>query len=458
MAKLIPVPKLGQSEETVSIVKWHKSEGDEIRKGDVLFEVETDKSVLEVESQFEGTLLKIVLPAGEEVPVMSVAAVVGKPGEDIPPIEQPKPAAAEKPARAPKAAAQQQDVAEPKGAGRAPGPPSPAAPPAPAVAAPIEPPAPRRKALSPRARKFASDYLIDAADVPGTGPGGRVVERDVKAYLEDTGYFERKITPAAHNVAAALGLRIFDIRPTGVTGRITVSDVRRAQAEQPQVMPKIRQTIARRLQLSKQTIPHFYVTVNVDMTDLIQYRQSLKETGYTTSINDFVAKAVALALCEFPAANSCTEDGVHLKWNSEVNLGIAVNIEGGLVVPVLRNADRMTLDELHDAAKELAGKARSGKLTPADMEGGTFTLSNMGMLKVDNFAAIINPGESSLLAVASAAPAAVVNADREVTVRDMMKITLSADHRVVDGAVAAGFVNAVKNKLEDIELWKQEIG
>lgn len=448
MAKLIPVPKLGQSEETVTIVQWHKAEGDEVKKGDVLFEVETDKSVLEVESQFEGTLLKLVLEAGKEVPVMSVAAVIGKPGEAIPPIEQPT--AAPAPA-APQASA----PAAPKAAAS-----PPAAPAVPqTVAAPV--PAtvaatPQRKAISPRARKFAGDFLIDLNDVPGTGPGDRVVERDVKAYLETSGYYDRKITPAAQNLARELGLSLLSLTPTGATGRVTISDVRRAEAEMPKAMSKMRQTIARRLQQSKQTMPHFYATVSVDMTDLIEFRKGLKEKGYTVSINDFVAKAVALTLVEFPEVNSTT-DGLTASWNSHVNVGIAVSIDNGLVVPVVRDADEMPLDELHAVVRELADKARSGKMTPEDMSGGTFTISNMGMLGVENFAAIINPGESAILAVASAMPVPVVNEDREVVVRDMMKITVSVDHRLVDGATSVAFVNAVKAKLECVELWEEEI-
>jgi pyruvate dehydrogenase E2 component (dihydrolipoamide acetyltransferase) len=223
-------------------------------------------------------------------------------------------------------------------------------------------------------------------------------------------------------------------------------------------MTKIRRTIARRLQHSKQTLPHFYVGVDVDMTGLVELRKKLKSEGYALTVNDFIAKAVSLTLAEFPAVNSSTEDGVHVAWHSNVNLGIAVSIDAGLVVPVLRNADRMSLDELHDVARELAEKAREGKLTPAEMEGGTFTLSNMGMLKVDEFIAIINPGEGAILAVSTAKPTAVVNDEREIVVRDVMRMTLSADHRIIDGALGALFVNAVKSKLEDVGLWEQELG
>ncbi|NOY79923.1 MAG: 2-oxo acid dehydrogenase subunit E2 [Kiritimatiellaeota bacterium] len=455
MATLVPIPKLGQSEETVSIVKWHKAEGDTVAKGDVLFEVETDKAVLEVESQFEGTLLKIAVPEGREVPVMTVAAVLGEPGEAIPPIPPPpKPESGEKkpgvpaPSPAPSAATRKPSAA--------PLAPSAAAAPASGAVLPAGPP--KRKTISPRARKFAEGFLIRVEDVSGTGPGGRVVQRDVEAYLERIGYFARKITPAARNLAARLGLGITEIEATGMSGRITVADVRRAELDRPKPMSRIRQIIARRLQQAKQTIPHFYVTVSVDMTTLVNYRRKLRSAGYPLSLNDFVIKAVAAALSEHPALESHTDDGVHVRRSTHVNIGLAVSIENGLVVPVLHRADRMELDELHDAVKELADKARTGKLTPEEMSGGVFTVSNMGMLNVENFAAIINPGESGILAVSSVQPVPVADPERNVVVRDMMKITLSADHRVVDGAEGAAFVNTVRRYLEDSTFWEQLTG
>ena len=284
------------------------------------------------------------------------------------------------------------------------------------------------------------------------------MERDVEAYLDDSGYRTTRITPAALNLARDHGLLLLDLDATGTTGRITVADVRRAIAEQPKTMSKMRQVIARRLLEAKQTIPHFYVGLSVDMTDLGAYRKALKDAGYPLSVNDFVVKAVAEALREFPAVNSVVVNGTSVRWNSRISVGVAVSVDAGLVVPVLRDTDRMAMDELHEATAELVDKARSGKLAPEDMQGGTFTVSNMGMMGVEEFAAIINPGESAILAVASMMPAAVVNEAREIVVRDMMKITLSADHRVVDGAQGAAFVNAVKDRLEDVEFWRQEIG
>jgi pyruvate dehydrogenase E2 component (dihydrolipoamide acetyltransferase) len=461
MATQVPIPKLGQSEETVSIVKWHKAEGDTVAKGDVLFEVETDKAVLEVESQFEGTLLKVVIPEGKEVPVMSIAAVLGDPGEDIPAIEQPKPATAEKPVEKSAPAPAKKPGIETKKTTPAPAQPTaPVATHQPAPVAPAPQPAkPDWHPVSPRAKKFAKDYLIDLDQVTGTGPNGRVVERDVMAYLDEIDYASHKITPTAKSMAQQIGLPITELQATGKSGRITVADVKKAEAQQPKPMSKMRQVIARRLQQSKQQIPHFYVTVSVDMTDLSAYRKTLKKSGFTLSFNDFILKASALTLAEFPDVNSVvSDDNQTVRWSADINVGMAVSVDQGLVVPVIRDTDKLDMDELHDVARELATKARDGKLTPDEMKGGTFTVSNMGMLQVDEFSAIINPGESAILAVSGIFPTPIVDDDRNIVVRDMMKITLSADHRVVDGAMAAQFCRAIKSKLENLELWQSQTG
>ncbi|HBC85705.1 MAG TPA: 2-oxo acid dehydrogenase subunit E2 [Lentisphaeria bacterium] len=445
MSILVPIPKLGQSEETVKIEKWRVKEGDKIKKGDILFEVETDKAVLEVESQFEGTLLKIIIPAGKEVPVMATCAVIGNPGEEIPKIETPKApekkVEAKKPAPAApsvKSAAtsavqqvQQQVYSAP--------------------AAPAFKPKP-----SPRARKFAADYLIALDKVTGTGGDvGRVTEADVRKYLESSGYLKKLITPTAFNLAKKEKLELLAIEGSGDNGRVTLADVKSAASEKPREFSNMRKIIARRLTESKQRIPHFYVTVSIDMTEVVKKRQALKEQGINLSVNVFIIKAVALALKEFPMMNA-ESDGITAKYKSKVNIGIAVSLESGLVVPVIRNADKKALDEIQSEVANFAEKARTGKLQPEEMKGGTFTISNMGMLNVENFSAIINPGESAILAVSSAMPTPVVR-DGQVVVRDMMKVTVSADHRVVDGSDGAKFVNALRMKLESTEFLNREI-
>jgi len=221
------------------------------------------------------------------------------------------------------------------------------------------------------------------------------------------------------------------------------------------MMSKMRQVIAQRLTASFTSTPHFYVTVAVDMTDLQEWRKILKQADKPFTVTDFILKAVALALVEFPALNSST-DGRTTRWHSRVHLGMAVSIAEGLVVPVIRNAHELSIAELHERAAGFALKARDGKLTPDEMTGSTFTISNMGMLDVEHFTAIINPGESAILAVASTRPTPVVR-DGKIEIRAIMKITLSSDHRLVDGACAARFVNRVKSMLEDLELWKSMI-
>jgi pyruvate dehydrogenase E2 component (dihydrolipoyllysine-residue acetyltransferase) len=454
MATLVPIPKLGQSEETVIIDSWRAKEGDVIKKGDILFEVETDKAVLEVESQFEGTLLKIIVPAGKEVPVMITACVLGKIGEEIPKVVEapaapaaPVKAAAPAPKAAAPAVAPTQTSTGQVQKANVPFEPTSAFASAPVVHTPNP---------SPRSRKFAQDFLIDLDKVNGTGGTvGRVNEGDVKNYLETSGYYDKKITPSAFNLAKKEDLELIVIDGSGENGRITLADVKDAVDEKPQEMNAMRRIIAERLTESKQTIPHFYVTVSIDMTDLMAKRKKLKEDDINLSVNVFIVKAAAMTLKEFPYVNAAVK-GNSIVRKSKVNVGVAVSVDNGLVVPVVKNTDRKALDEIQAEVAELAEKARTNKLGADDMKGGSFTISNMGMLNVESFGAIINPGEAAILAVASCVPTPVV-IDGEIVVRNIMKVTLSADHRVVDGAMGAEFINAFKNKLEDIELWDNMI-
>jgi pyruvate dehydrogenase E2 component (dihydrolipoamide acetyltransferase) len=306
--------------------------------------------------------------------------------------------------------------------------------------------------ISPRAAILAKRCVIDPSPIKGSGPQGRVVERDVKQYLESRGYNQLRVSPAAKELARKEGVDLLNVVPSD-GGRIAIADVQRAIAEKPKPMSKMRQIIAQRLTQSIVTQPHFYATVSVDMTDLIAYRNQLKAAGAPYTVTDFISQAVVLSLQEFPVVNSST-DGRATRWHGHVNLGLAVSIEGGLVVPVIRNAEQLTLMEICTTAKQLAEKARAGKLTPDEMSGGTFTISNMGMMNVENFHAIINTGEGAILAVASTMKQPVVRDDK-IVIRQIMKMTISVDHRLIDGAVGVQFANAVKQKLEDIELWKR---
>ena len=447
MATPIIMPKFGQMTEESAIVEWLKKEGDKIAKGDILFTVETDKSVMDVEAFEAGTLLKIVVKPGVSVPVQSMVGFLGQPGDAIPEVTAPAPAPR------PQAEVGRAVPSAPAAPGQPSNQPPLQAAVAPTIQQSIHPPIqPALFRISPRAAALARDCVIDPSRITGSGPGGRVVEKDVKAYLEAKGYSQLRISPAAKQLAAKEKLDVLAIQGTADSGRISVADVERTLAEKPKPMSKMRQIIAQRLTQSVVTAPHFFVTVEVDMTDLVKFRAQLKEKGAPYTVTDFISQAVVLTLKEFPAVNSAT-DGKTTRWNSHVHLGVAVSLEQGLVVPVIRNADELTMAELNVRAKELAEKARTGKLAPDEMSGSTFTISNMGMLDVENFTAIINPGESAILAVSSTLKKAVVRDDK-VVVRSIMKVTLSSDHRIIDGAMAARFSNAVKQKLEDIELWK----
>lgn len=441
MATPIIMPKFGQMTEESTIQEWLKKEGDVIAKGDTLFTVETDKSVMEVESFAEGTLIKIAVKAGVSVPVQSVVGFLGTPGEAIPDVTPPVvPVSKSTAPAAPLSAAK---VVEPA---------RPVAPTAntPVAAATPFGAAPAVKRVSPRAAALARRSAIDPAPIMGTGPNGRVVEKDVAAYLEAKGYANLRVTAAAKALAVENKIDLLAI--STADGRIGVADVERAMAERPVAMSKMRQIIAQRLSQSVITAPHFFVTVEVDMSDLIALRAKLKANGATYSITDFISQAAVLTLLDIPQVNSST-DGLSTRWNSHVHLGLAVSLDQGLVVPVVRNAEELTLAELSAQSKALFDKARSGRLAPDEMSGSTFTISNMGMLDVENFTAIINPGESAILAVSSTIEKPVVRSG-QIVIRPIMKMTLSSDHRLIDGALAAKFVNALKKRIEDIEQWR----
>ena len=442
MVRPITMPKLGQSEEEVTLLRWIKKEGDPVAKGDILFEIETEKAVLEVESFFEGTLLKIVVPEGGTVPVQSVVGFIGEPGEPVPEaaMRSVRPQKAEPGRGAP--------VSAPL-AGKG----GHIEPPLHAAVPPHHVEGPESFRISPRAAHLARESGIDPRPIRGRGPEGRIVERDVRAYLEAKGYDRLRITPTARKLATSENIDVLALPVPGDAPRIRRAHVERAIAERPKPMSRMRQVIAARVAQSAATAPHFFVTVSVDLTELSALREELKAEGRAYTVTDFILKAAALALVEFPDVNSTT-DGKNVWWHSKVHLGLVVSLEQGLVVPVIRNADDLTLEQIHHRAAELTEKARAGKLTPEEMSGSTFTVSNMGMLDVENFTAIINPEESAILAVSSAMQQPVVKND-QVVIRSMMKMTLSCDHRIIDGALAARFINAIKRRLEETSLWKR---
>ena len=403
MPHAVRMPKPGQMTEECVLTLWLKDEGDAVAKGDVLFEIETDKSTMEVESFHDGVVLRRLVAEGETVPVNAICAWIGAFGETVPDETVPDETVP--------------DVAKPESAGAAV-----------VEVTPVEASdiagaaAHERLAISPRASRLAAEAGLDPRSVVGTGPDGRIVERDV---------------------AAAIAAP----RPAAMTG----DDGEAA----PRPLSRIRQVIADRLTLSATTIPAFTVTVAADVTRLLALRDELREAGTRLTVTDFVLAATAQTLAELPDVNSRT-DGRSVWVRRRVHLGVAVALPAGLVVAVIRDADRLGLLELHDRAADRIAAARAGTLAVDDMSGSTFTVSNLGMFGVDAFSAIINPGESAILAVAGAIPTAVAFGDG-IAVRTIMKLTLSADHRLVDGELGARFLNAIRRRLEDPAALRREL-
>ena len=419
MAEIVRMPKLSDTMTEAVVAEWHKNVGDQVESGEVLAEIETDKATMEFESFQDGVLLHIGVDKGATAAVDSILAILGEAGEDVsgllaaeaeapaPAAPSPEPAPAPAPAPAPVEAAP------------APAPaPAPVVAPAPAVApaAKVAAPAPSANGkikASPLAARLAAERGIDLGRVTGTGEGGRIVKRDIEGYVP---------APAASGLGAVESSTDFPVT-------------------------QMRKTIARRLAESKFTAPHFYLKLSVDMGAAVEARMAINEQeGVKVSFNDMVVKAVSLALKKHPAVNSAWMD-THIRQNDHVHIGVAVAVEDGLLVPVVRHADRKSLTEIGAEVKDYAGKAREKKLQPSDWEGNTFTISNLGMFGIEDFTAIINPPDACILAVGGISDVPVVK-DGAVVPGKVMKLTLSCDHRVVDGATGAAFLQEVKSLLE----------
>jgi pyruvate dehydrogenase E2 component (dihydrolipoamide acetyltransferase) len=457
----VVMPKLGDTMEEGKILNWLKQEGDQVAKGDPLAEIETEKVTIPVESFAEGVLRKILVPAGETVPVGTPIALTGTADEPLPAeatqAEAPAAAAptAATPATAPEpggqagAAPEQlapqpitQPATEPQRVGAQPAASAVAsaqtgAPPAPPVEQPVEQPVEHdgRVFVSPIARRIAQEHHLDLRQIQGTGPGGRIIREDVELALSRQG----AQAPAA---------------PAAVTPPAPpVPPAAPGEAVQAVPLSQMRKTIARRLQQSMQAAPHFYVTMSVDATKLGAFRTQVNDYAATlpepikVSVNDLIVKGVATTLARMPQVN-VSFDGERLLFKKQINVGVAVALEQGLIVPVLRDADKRGVLEIARESRRLVDAARTGKLRPEEFQGGTFSVSNLGMYDVDEFTAIINPPESAILAVGAIIPTPVVR-DGQVVVRDVMKLTLSVDHRALDGATAARFLQELKRLLEE---------
>ena len=406
MAIKIEMPKLSDTMEEGVISKWNVNEGDTVAAGDIIAEVDTDKATMDVEVFDGGTILKIMVGEGDSVPLGGIMAIIGEPGEDIsalleggasaaPVVEEKKEEVAVAEATVETTSAPATETASTENG---------------------------RIKASPLAKKIAEGKGIDLGTVSGSGPEGRIVKKDVESF-----------TPAAAtSTPAPVAVRTFD--------SLEAKDEKISQ---------MRKVIARRLSESKFTNPHFYETIDIDMKNAMAARKALNEAneGVKISFNDIVVKACAIALTRHQAINSSWMDDF-IRQHADVNVAVAVAIPDGLMTPVINHADKKGLAEISAETRELAGLARDKRLQPEQMEGSTFTISNLGMFGIEEFTAIINPPNACILAVGAIRNVPVVE-NGQVVPGHRMKVTLSSDHRVVDGASAAQFLQTVKNLLEN---------
>ncbi|MBC8064630.1 MAG: 2-oxo acid dehydrogenase subunit E2 [Chlorobia bacterium] len=417
------MPKMGDGMEEGTLLEWLKKEGDAVKSGEIIGNIQTDKATLELEAPGTGVLSGVLIKEGETVPVGQAIAALLKEGEKLPSGWGSGKAAAvgeEKPAKeADAASAKPEETPKPKEEVEA-KPESKTTEPEPAPTsngAPKPKPDDRIKA-SPLAKKVARELGVELAGIAGSGPGGRIVEKDVRGASK---------VKTADKVAA-----------------VTASS-----EDQTIQLNRLRQITAKRTTESKQQVPHFYVTVEVDVEKILGLREMFEEEeSGKVSINDFVVKACALALRDMPQVNSAFQ-GTTLLQHGGVHVGIAVALDDGLTVPVVLNADQLSLRQISAKVKDLAKRAKENKLSLDELSGSTFAISNMGMLDVDNFLAIINQPNSAILAIASVRKKVVATVDDEIEIRSRMNITCSFDHRVSDGAVGARFINTVKEYLEN---------
>jgi pyruvate dehydrogenase E2 component (dihydrolipoamide acetyltransferase) len=415
MAEIINMPKLSDTMTEGVVAEWHKKVGDTVKSGELLAEIETDKATLEFESYFDGVLLHIGIEKGKPAPVNSLLAIIGEKGEDISALlasagKTDAPAETKKEEAAPVAESTK------KSEDKAPA----AAPKASPVSAPTQNHAGDRIIASPLAKKLAEEKGVDLGFISGTGEGGRITKRDVDHYVPYD-------APA---------------RPSGSVS----SSMSESFVDEP--ISQMRKTIARRLAESKFTAPHFYLTISLDMDNAIAARKSMNsQEGVKVSFNDMVIKAVAMALRKHPAINSSWLGDV-IRRNNHIHVGVAVAVEDGLLVPVVRFADSKGLTQIGDEVKVLAAKAKDKKLQPAEWEGNTFTISNLGMFGIEQFTAIVNPPDSCIMAIGGISQEPVVK-NGQVVPGNIMKVTLSCDHRVVDGASGASFLQTFKQYMEN---------
>ncbi len=434
----ILMPALSPTMETGKLAKWHVKEGDEVKSGDVIAEIETDKAVMEVEAIEEGRIGKLYVPEGDDdVPVNTVIAMVLEDDESAGDIEAPAPAT---PAATP-AAAPQVDTPAPASV--------PQSQPATTTAQAGDKPSGDRVIASPLAKRLASENNLLLTSITGTGPKGRIVKRDVEQAMSLGGAAPAASTPTTALAASKTAVDIS--RPTAGLDDKEIFSVYEEGSYEIVPHDNMRRIIADRLTLAKTSIPHFYLSIDCELDELLMARKRMNDAiaadGTRLSVNDFIIKALALALQKVPDANATwTSEGTLKHKRSDV--AVAVAVEGGLFTPVIRHADLKTLSEISNEMKDLAHRARSKKLAPHEYQGGTTSISNLGMFDIKQFDAVINPPHASILAVGRGEQRPVVK-DGALSVASVMSCTLSCDHRVIDGALGAQLLKAFKTYIED---------
>ena len=437
MADIVIMPKQGLQMTEGTIIRWLKQEGETIKAGEPLFEMETDKLTITIDSSFDGTLLKILHGENDVVPITEPIAVIGAPGEDISAV-------------LPSDGVKKESEAVPEEKTAAP---SAAAETSPLVRAPGE-----RIFITPRARKTASERSVDYTEIPGSGYHGIIIERDI---LNAPVQQAVKATPVAKRIAELEGVDLTTVSGSGQGGKIMKADVLNAVspsdsasvsaagAQNETIVPitGMRRAIYENMMKSLHESAQANHRMKVDMSEAKRLRESLKKADVKVGYTDILSLAVTRALMAFPRINAEIRDGSIVEKHY-VNLGIAVAIDNGLIVPNIKNCQRLSLTEIAAQIKEKAAAARSGKLTREDYSGGTFTITNLGMYDIDEFTAVINPPESAILAVGKIAETPVVM-DGQIVIRPMMTLSLTYDHRIIDGAPAAEFLQYVKKLLQN---------
>jgi pyruvate dehydrogenase E2 component (dihydrolipoamide acetyltransferase) len=438
MATQVIMPKLSPTMEEGQLSRWLKKEGDKVSMGEPLAEIDTDKATMEMQALGSGVLRKILIQEGESAPLGQLIAIIGEPDEDISALAS----SGATPAKAPQPAEEEKDSNEAEAA------------PAPAKPTPTEPSAANasgngrkettetvssgRLIVSPLAARMAAESGIDLRSISGSGPGGRIIKRDVEGLISG-----QAAKPSTSGEAPQRHLRAVDSSPFQKAAKVSASPYRDEPASE------MRRTIAKRLVTSLGPVPHFFLTTEIEMDRAAEMRKAVNELDpeLKISVNDIIIKVAAAALMQHPQVNASFQDKV-VRYYEHADIGVAVAIDEGLITPIVRAADQKSLGEIAAEIRDLAERARHRKLKPDEYLGASFSVSNLGMFGIDEFTAIINPPEAAILAVGAMSAKPVVR-NNEVVIRQMMRVTMSCDHRVVDGATGAKFLQTFKKILEN---------